>query len=192
MIPTLVFGLAALFVLFFFRDPVRDIPPDFNAVLAPADGRVLGVEHLLDRDNPLGRPAFKISIFMSLLDVHVNRAPVGGSVTRIRYHPGKFFAAQLDKASAHNENNRITLEVPGSGEEILVIQIAGLIARRISCWVQEGDRLSAGQRIGLIRFGSRVEAFLPDHCEIAARAHQKVKAGLTVMAFMPRSGDEPA
>ena len=146
--------------MFFFRDPERVQPNIPNAVLTPADGRILAVKQIDHSNNPLGAPGLKISIFMSVFNVHVNRIPVGGSIEKIDYHAGQFFSANLDKASEQNENNRVTLRTPDA-QKIVVIQIAGLIARRIVCWITEGDRVDRGQRFGLIRFGSRLEAFLP-------------------------------
>jgi len=134
-------------------------------------------------NNPLGQPSIKVSIFMNIFNVHVNRIPFGGTIKKISYHPGKFLSANLDKASEQNENNRVTLETVDS-REILVIQIAGLIARRIACWVEKGDNVKTGQRFGLIRFGSRLEVFLPEDSRIVARVRQKVKAGETVIGYL--------
>ena len=122
---------------------------------------------------------------MSVFNVHVNRAPVGGAVRAIRYKPGKFFSANLDKASQYNENNSITIELPDL-RKVVIIQIAGFIARRIACWVAEGDRVLAGQRFGLIRFGSRVEVYLPSDTQIAVQKNQKVKAGETVLGYLSK------
>ena len=128
-------------------------------------------------------PALKISIFMSVFDVHVNRIPVDGTVARISYHPGRFFAANLDKASRDNESNRVLLETP-DGRRILVIQIAGLIARRIACWVEEADVVRAGQRFGLIRFGSRLEVFAPESTRTEVKVGHRVKAGQTILGYL--------
>ena len=177
-------GVIGLFIVFFFRDPERKNTPTHNAVLTPADGTILKVQELAGDENALGEPAVKISIFMSVFNVHVNRIPMGGTVKRISYRPGKFFSANLDKASALNECNKIILETPDS-RTIAVIQIAGLIARRISCWVTEGDAVAAGQRFGLIRFGSRLEVFLPQDSRIIAKVRQKVKAGQTIIGYLP-------
>ena len=185
LIPVAVFaGIFSLFVIFFFRDPERrpQTPPD--AVLTPADGRILEIESLgEDEPNPLGEPARRISIFMSIFDVHVNRIPVSGAIKKIAYHPGKFFSANLDKASKFNEHNKLTLETSAS-RKIVFIQIAGLIARRIACWVTEGETVKAGQRFGLIRFGSRVEVYLPRDSRIMVRKGQRVKAGTTVIGYL--------
>jgi len=176
-------GILSLFIVFFFRDPDRSNAITNRAVLTPADGKILEIRHLKDSNNPLGGPALKISIFMSIFNVHVNRMPIGGIIQKITYTPGKFFSANLDKASQQNENNRITLASPGSSR-IVLVQIAGLIARRISCWVKEGSHVEAGQRFGLIRFGSRLEVYLPDDSKIIAQLHQKVKAGETIIGYL--------
>ena len=177
-------GVVSLFIVFFFRDPDRkhDIDQE-KAVLTPADGTILEIKQLEGDDNPLGGPAIKISIFMSLFNVHVNRVPIGGTIKQISYHQGKFFSADLDKASEHNENNRITLKTSDS-RIIVFVQIAGLIARRIVCWIKEGDRVSTGQRFGLIRFGSRLEVYLPGDSKITAQERQKVRAGETVIGYL--------
>ena len=176
-------GLLTLFTLFFFRDPERSPDPDPGAVLTPADGTVLEVRKVDEPDSPLDGPAWKISIFMSVFNVHVNRVPLSGTIAEIVYHPGKYFSAHLDKASKYNESNRITLRTD-EGRTIVFIQIAGLIARRIACWVQVGDRVSRGQRFGLIRFGSRLEVFLPVEGNPKAQPGQRVKAGETVIGYL--------
>jgi phosphatidylserine decarboxylase len=176
-------GVISLFIIFFFRDPKRNNEAPLNAVLTPADGTILDIKHLEDGNNPLGEPSIKVSIFMSIFNVHVNRMPVGGTVEKITYQPGRFFSANLDKASQYNENNRITLRTSDS-RRIVVIQIAGLIARRIACWINEKEQVVAGQRFGLIRFGSRLEVFLPVKSKITAQPHQRVKAGETIIGYM--------
>jgi phosphatidylserine decarboxylase len=176
-------GVISLFIIFFFRDPKRNNEAPLNAVLTPADGTILDIKHLEDGNNPLGEPSIKVSIFMSIFNVHVNRMPIGGTVEKITYQPGRFFSANLDKASQYNENNRITLRTSDS-RRIVVIQIAGLIARRIACWINEKEQVMAGQRFGLIRFGSRLEVFLPVNSKITAQPHQRVKAGETIIGYM--------
>ena len=180
---TILTAAVTLFVLYFFRDPERHYSEQKNAVLTPADGRILEVKNLEGKVNPFGQPTIKVSIFMSVFNVHVNRIPIQGTIKKISYHPGRFLSANLDKASEQNENNRITLETVDS-REILFIQIAGLIARRIACWVNEGDMVKAGQRFGLIRFGSRLEVFFPADSNIVARMGQKVKAGETIIGYL--------
>lgn len=177
-------GILSLFTIFFFRDPYRNNDTDSKAVLTPADGTVLDIRHIENENNPLGEPAIKVSIFMSIFDVHVNRIPIAGTVRKIMYHPGKFFRANLDKASEYNENNKVILETADS-RRIVVIQIAGLIARRIVCWIKVGDQVETGQRFGLIRFGSRLEVYLPFDSRVTAQPRQKVKAGKTVIGYMP-------
>ena len=175
--------LLTLFIMYFFRDPDRKSQVPQGAILSPADGKIIDVRAVRSDENPLQEPAIKISIFMSVFDVHVNRIPVDGTVTRISYHPGRFFAANLDKASSDNESNRVLLEAR-DGRKILVIQIAGLIARRIACWVEETDAVRAGQRFGLIRFGSRVEVFAPEPTRTAVKTGQRVRAGQTILGYL--------
>lgn len=178
-------GVVALFILFFFRDPERTADTvQETAVLTPADGKIIEVIHLSGKDTPIGGPAVKVSIFMSIFNVHVNRIPMGGTIKEISYHPGKFFSANLDKASKENERNLITLETRHS-ERIAFLQIAGLIARRIVWWIEKGDPVVRGQRFGLIRFGSRLEVFLPPNSKIAVEVGQKVKAGITPIGYLP-------
>lgn len=180
---TLLFACLTLFVLYFFRDPAREVKAPEKAVLTPADGTILAVENLSEADSPLGRQSIKVSIFMSIFNVHVNRAPVSGVVKKIAYTPGKFLAAHLDKASHLNENNAVTLEIRDR-RPILMVQIAGLVARRIVCWIRVGDHLHAGQRFGLIRFGSRVDVYLPHDTEILVEPKAKVKAGQTILGYL--------
>ena len=180
---SLAMGIVTLFAIYFFRDPNRDIPNGKNALLTPADGRVLDVCCLKDANNPLGEPAVKVSIFMSLFNVHVNRVPASGRISKISYKPGKFFSANLDKASEQNENNMITVQTD-EGQKIIFVQIAGLIARRIVCWIRERDIVEAGQRFGLIRFGSRVDVYLPEDSRIIAKPKDKVKAGESILGYL--------
>ena len=151
--------------------------------MTPADGKVLDIKDLEDGNNPLGEPAVKLSIFMSIFNVHVNRVPVGGRISEISYHPGKFFSANRDKASELNEHNRVTVQT-GDGRKIVFVQIAGLIARRIVCWIKEGDEVGAGQRFGLIRFGSRLDIYLPKDSRIIVQTRLKVKAGETILGYL--------
>ncbi len=180
----IVSGALTLFVLYFFRDPDREAGVQEKAVLSPADGRVLGVWTLEREETPVGTRVVKVSVFMSLFDVHVNRIPTGGRISRISYRPGAFFAANLEKASEKNEQNAVTLDTH-DGKQIVFVQIAGLIARRIACWVREGDEVQAGQRFGLIRFGSRVDVFLPEGSRVEVQPRQKVKAGKTIIGYLP-------
>ncbi len=180
---TLLSCVITLFVIYFFRDPERHPSEAKGVVLTPADGRILEIKRVEGKENPLGQSAIKVSIFMNVFNVHVNRIPIEGTVKQISYHPGKFLSADLDKASEQNENNRITLEM-ADGKEILIIQIAGLVARRIACWINRGDAVKTGQRFGLIRFGSRLEVFLPVDSKIFTRVGQKVKAGESVIGYL--------
>ena len=171
-----LFLLLAAFVLYFFRDPERVAPTDPAAVVSPADGRVLEVV-----DEPMGsRAGRRISIFLAVWDVHVNRAPLAGRITRVEYRPGRFYAAMRRRASAENEQNVIHL-VTQRGE-IVFKQIAGWIARRVLCWKAEGDAVARGERVGMIRFGSRVDLWLPAEAEILVRPGQHVKGGSSILA----------
>jgi len=177
------FWVAVLFVLQFFRDPPRQVPEGADCVLAPADGRVVAVEPA--RDPYLERDATKVSIFMNVFNVHSNRSPVDGQIKKRWYNPGRFLNAALDKASLENERNALWLRTPG-GEDVTCVQVAGLIARRIICHVGEGDRLARGQRFGFIRFGSRVDVYLPRAATLRATLGEKVYATSTVIATLPR------
>lgn len=173
-------GIVTLFVVFFFRDPERNPPSGSELVLSPADGRVLEVVTVEGDRNPLGEPAVKVSIFMSIFNVHVNRIPMDGVIEEIRYHPGKFLSADLDKASSENERNIVILRTSES-RRIVVTQIAGLIARRIVCRVADGEQMTAGQRFGLIRFGSRLELLMPADTTISVRRGDRTQAGVTII-----------
>lgn len=173
------FWLLAMFVLQFFRDPARDVPGADDAVLCPADGRVIVVERA--RDPYADRDALKVSIFMNVFNVHSNRAPVDGTIERIDYFPGKFFNADLDKASEANERNALSIR-RDDGAAITCVQVAGLVARRILCYVASGERLARGQRFGFIRFGSRVDLYLPLDAEPLVTIGEKVSATETVVA----------
>jgi len=169
------------FVIYFFRNPARTPPSSEGAIVSPADGKVLEVAgHLEHRF--LHRETIKISIFMSVFDVHVNRSPITGRVIERAYRPGRFFAANTDKSSLLNEQNALLL---GSRDrfEILFIQIAGIIARRIVCYVKKGNVLKKGQIFGMIRFGSRVDIFLPPSVDIQVRVGDHVKAGETILGY---------
>ncbi|MBW2128157.1 MAG: phosphatidylserine decarboxylase family protein [Deltaproteobacteria bacterium] len=184
LVPGILAAVLALFTIYFFRDPDRRAEVEEKVILAPADGRVVEIRTLEDGENPFGEPALKVGIFMSIFDVHVNRIPTTGRISKIQYRPGRFLSANLDKASEENENNRITLETPDGGR-LLVVQIAGLIARRIACWVRENDLVKAGMRFGLIRFGSRLDVYLPRESRVLVQRNQKVKAGLTKLGYLP-------
>lgn len=176
---SLPFWLVALFVLQFFRDPPRNLPADRTAVCSPADGRVVAVDKA---ENPYtGDGALKISVFMNVFNVHSNRSPVDGVVTNVVYNAGNFFNAALAKSSTENERNALNIRLD-DGSEVTCVQIAGLIARRILCYVKTGDRLERGQRFGFIRFGSRVDLYLAPHARPHVTVGDKVYAGETIVA----------
>jgi len=177
-VPAGVALLLSIFVVSFFRNPERTPPGDAHAVVAPADGTVIVAERVMD--TPLGCEALKISIFMSVFNVHVNRAPLDGTVTDISYYPGKFFDARDGRASFENERNAVILET-SAGMRIAFVQIAGLIARRIICYPKVGDVLVRGARYGLIRFGSRVDVYLPVDVEPLVAIGERTVAGQTVL-----------
>jgi len=181
-----LFVVLAAWIAYFFRDPKRTTPLREGLVIAPADGVVSSVRTAPPpKELALGSDEARVcvSIFMNVFDVHVNRAPVDGRITAIAYIPGKFVNAELDKASEHNERQAFSIEMTG-GRMIGVVQIAGLVARRIVRFVQEGDEVKAGQRIGLIRFGSRVDVWLPPGVQAIALMGQRAVAGETVIADM--------
>lgn len=177
-------GLAfTLFCAYFFRDPERVAPLRPGAIVAPADGRVVSVGLAVPpADLGLGdAPRLRVAIFLSVLNVHVNRMPIAGTVTRIAYHAGQFLNASLDKASDLNERNGLALRL-ADGRELAVVQIAGLIARRIICEVREGEALATGARFGMIRFGSRTDLYLPDGAAPLVSVGQTMVGGETVIA----------
>ncbi|MEE9580417.1 MAG: phosphatidylserine decarboxylase [Nitrosomonadaceae bacterium] len=173
------FWLIAFFVLQFFRDPPRVVPQKTNAVLSPADGRIVAVESV--QDPYLKRDAIKVSVFMNIFNVHSNRSPVDGEVRNEWYFPGKYINAKLPKASLENERNALWIKTD-NGLDITCVQVAGLIAKRILCHVKTGDYLARGQRFGFIRFGSRVDVYLPLNTEIKVTIGDKVYATLTILA----------
>jgi phosphatidylserine decarboxylase len=173
----LLFFVLTFFVTWFFRNPERHIPAGDEIIVSPADGRILKIEEI--EGGPFGGGRCrKVSIFMSVFNVHVNRAPCSGTIQSIRYHKGRFFSADLDKASELNENNAILIRTD-TGIDIVTIQIAGLIARRIVCWIKEGMHIQKGERFGMIRFGSRLEVLLPLEAKVRVREGERVKAGET-------------
>ena len=168
--------LLGIFVLFFFRDPERVPPADPNTIVSPADGRVMEIV-----EEPRGgNPGRRISVFLSIFDVHVNRSPVAGRITAIEYRTGKFYAAMRGRASAENERNEF--HVSTEHGDVVFKQIAGWVARRILCWKSVGDSVIRGERVGMIRFGSRMDIWLPDRVEILVRPGQHVAAGSSVLA----------
>ena len=175
--------LAFAFILQFFRDPARAIPQGAKVVLSPADGRIVVVEAA--RDPYLDRDALKISVFMNVFNVHSNRSPVDGSVVNAWYHAGSFLNAALDKASLENERNALHLRTT-NGDDVTCVQVAGLIARRILCYVKPGDALARGQRYGFIRFGSRVDVYLAPAATPKVAVGDTVHATTTILAELPR------
>jgi len=180
----LLFLVLASLILFFFRDPERKIPEGEDLILSPADGKVIGISEVRDESFlPSGRKV--VRIFMSIFNVHVQRSPVKGKVEWVKYNPGKFMAAYAEKASESNESNLIGIKTDNGlnfgGQTVLVKQIAGSIARRICCWCKEGDNLNPGQRIGMIRFGSRVDVYLPQEIEIKVNKGDRVVGGETLL-----------
>jgi phosphatidylserine decarboxylase len=176
---SLPFWLLALFVLQFFRDPPRAVPDQAGTVLSPADGRIVRVVPVQDPYS--GADALLISVFMNVFNVHSNRSPVDGTVERIEYAPGRFFNADLDKASTENERNAMVIRA-ASGQSLTVVQVAGLVARRILCYARTGDHLQRGQRYGFIRFGSRVDVYLPRSARPRVAVGDSVQATTTVLA----------
>jgi len=179
-----VLGIAATaFTLYFFRDPERFLPEKADAMVSPADGKIILIEEVADQSFTGGQ-ALKISIFMNVFNVHVNRAPCEGTVDRVIYAPGQFYSADSAQGALHNEYCATLLTTP-SGRQLAVVQVAGLIARRIVCWLEPQDRLQRGQRIGMIRFGSRVDLYLPRETSVQVTLGQKVTAGETIIGVLP-------
>ena len=178
--------LISLFVLQFFRDPARTVPDVPNGVVSPADGRIVVIEKTQDVYGQ--REALKISVFMNIFNVHSNRFPVDGEVESVHYFPGKFVNADLDKASLENERNAVIIRME-NGQMVTCVQVAGLVARRILCYVKQGDRLQRGQRFGFIRFGSRVDVYLPLSARPRVTVGDKVYATETVLAELSQSAD---
>jgi phosphatidylserine decarboxylase len=173
-----VLAVMALAITGFFRDPERQAPKGEGLIVAPADGKVVSIA---DVSTAFPDSAKRVSIFLSPLDVHINRTPVEGKIEKVSYHQGKFLAAYKDEASERNEQNALTI-VDNGGRTFGVVQIAGVLARRIVCRAKAGDRLARGERFGLIMFGSRTDTYLPGGCQIEVAEGQRVKGGVTVLA----------
>ncbi len=173
--------LATLFIAYFFRNPKRKIPPLKNIILSPADGKIVHLGEC-EEDRFLKQRALKVSIFMSPFNVHLNRAPVSGKVLETKYHPGKFLVASREKASLLNEQNAFVLETEEK-LKILLVQIAGWVARRIVCYAKAGDHLNKGEIFGMIRFGSRVDLYLPMEVKPIVRIGQRVKGGESIIGY---------
>ena len=177
---TAIFGLGFLFVTWFFRDPERRIPNEPNAIVSPADGKIT---EIVTENEPInGKLCKRVTIFLSVFNVHVNRVPIEGTIEDIRYNPGKFLAAFNPKASMDNEQNLILIN--NGRTHIFVKQIAGLIARRIVCWPKKGDYYESGQRYGLIRFGSRVDILLPENTKLSVACGDKVSGGKSIIGYL--------
>ncbi|BAU47315.1 phosphatidylserine decarboxylase [Sulfurifustis variabilis] len=181
-LPAIPFWIAVVFTVQFFRDPPRTIPAAPLGVLCPADGRVISLGDAYDPY--LKRPAKRVSIFMNAFNVHSNRMPTEGRVMEIWYHAGKFFNAALEKASESNERNAVWVRTD-EGADVVVVQVAGLIARRILCYVKPGDRAAQGERYGFIRFGSRVDVYLPPDSRFRTALGDRVQGGTTLIAELP-------
>jgi len=179
---TLLLGGITAFIMYFFRNPERTVPEAAGAVISPADGKIVQ-KRLVTEDEHIGGEAIKVSVFMNVFNVHVNRSPYKGIVKKVHYYPGKFINASLDKASEHNERNAVLIETE-KGKKLLFVQIAGLVARRIVCYVKEGDSLEKGERFGLIRFGSRVDVYFPPDSDIKVGIGDKVVAGETILGVI--------
>ncbi|MDD9304236.1 MAG: phosphatidylserine decarboxylase family protein [Desulfobacter sp.] len=182
VIPGLIALVATVFTTWFFRDPERKIPSGEDVLVSPADGKVIIVEKLAPCEYMDG-PCQKISIFMNVFNVHVNRIPLDGLVEKVKYNPGKFINASFDKASVHNERNALKIKTD-SGKTFVVVQIAGLVARRIVNCVNAGDRVQKGERYGMIQFGSRLDLYLPLSFDPAVSVGDKTRAGSTIIGVM--------
>ncbi|MBN2538684.1 MAG: phosphatidylserine decarboxylase family protein [Deltaproteobacteria bacterium] len=177
-----LFLALTLFVMWFFRNPHRVTPEDGKAIISPADGRIIKIEEVEEKEM-LNEKVRKVSIFMSVFNVHVNRAPCSGNIEEISYSKGKFFAANLDKASEFNERNSVLIKMADGGQ-IRTTQIAGIVARRIVCWTKKGMQIQKGERFGLIKFGSRLEVFMPLDTTISVKVGDRVRAGETRIGYL--------
>ncbi len=185
MVPAWVAAVLGVYVCWFFRDPDRVVPEGDHNMVSPADGRVVAVERLTKTEY-LDEPCQKVSIFMNIFNVHVNRMPFDGVVEKVVYTPGKFINASFDKASIHNERNALTIQTPGR-KRFAVVQVAGLVARRIVNCAAAGDRVSRGERYGMIQFGSRLDLYLPLDFQVQVKKGDKATAGNTIIGQMPEN-----
>ena len=176
-----VFFLLFLFIVNFFRDPERTIPQEINVIVSPADGKV--VEIIKENDPFMDLPSTRISIFLNVFDVHINRIPINGQIEKMTYNKGKFLNAASPKASLDNEQTALLID--NGRHKVVVKQIAGLIARRIICWAKVGDEYHRGQRFGLIRFGSRADLFIPEGSKIAVSLGDRVAGGADIIGYLP-------
>lgn len=182
MLPAILCLCITVFICWFFRDPEREIPQDPNCLVSPADGKVIIIEKTPGCEY-FQEPCIKVSIFMNVFNVHVNRMPFEGVVEEVKYSPGKFVNASFDKASTDNERNALIIRTPANAR-YAVVQIAGLIARRIVNCINQGESLAKGKRYGMIQFGSRLDLFLPENFDVAVKLGDKTKAGSTVIGYM--------
>ena len=183
LVGAMIFFTMALFLFFFFRDPERTVPGGENLILSSADGKVISIKPLNHLEFT-GGSGTQVSVFMSVFDVHVNRAPISGQVKYFKYNPGKFLPAFKDKASLENEQTEVGIE--NDHGRVVLKQIAGIIARRIVCKIKPGDSVKAGERFGMIKFGSRIDLFLPANVEIKVKLNQKVRAGETIIGIFEK------
>jgi len=182
-VPAILLGTLALFVAWFFRNPKRVPPSDSRAVVAPGDGRVMAIDEEYE-PRFLKEQGIRVSIFLSLFDVHINRIPCEGTVEDIVYQPGRFLAANRPDATLRNEQNALMIRA-ARGAKVLCVQVAGLLARRIVCWASLGERVARGERYGLIRFGSRMDLYLPRRTGLRVRVGDHVKGGETIVGELP-------
>ena len=181
--PTCVIGSTTLFTTWFFRNPAREIPTGDGLIVSPGDGTVVAVEKEFEH-RFLKEPSVRISIFLNVFNVHINRMPVGGTIQDVAYQPGQFLVARQPEASAANEQNAVMI-LREDGQKVLCVQIAGLIARRIVCWVVAGEKVKKGERFGLIQFGSRMDVYLPESSAMMVNIGDKVKGGSSILAELP-------
>jgi len=181
-IPSILGLILTSFTCWFFRDPSRTAPLEKAALIAPADGKIILIEKIMDDKFQLGN-VIKVSIFMNVFNVHVNRIPFSGLVEKVSFKPGRFYSADSDRGALHNEYCAMIIQI-ATGQRFGVVQVAGLIARRIICWAEKNDTVVAGQRFGLIRFGSRVDLYLPPETNIKVVKGQKVTAGETLLGIL--------
>ncbi len=179
---SVLFGATAFFIIYFFRDPDRKTPEDNYAVIAPADGKVVAVEKNIE-ESFLDREMVRVSIFLSITDCHINRFPITGRVSATKYIPGRFHKAYLDLASSENERLATLVETEDK-DQIVIVQIAGIIARRIVSYLSLGDWLQKGDRFGMIKFGSRVDIYLPIRCEVSVKVGDKTRGGETIIGWL--------
>jgi phosphatidylserine decarboxylase len=180
-LPGFLFFILALFIIFFFRNPDRDVPQDEKLILSPADGKIVLIGPSPEEEKAKGRNQM-VSIFLSLFDVHVNRSPMKGKITKHKYVPGRFLPAYKHEASKVNEMNIV--EIKNGKNTIKLHQIAGVIARRVVLWKKTGDVVSLGERLGIMKFGSRIDLFLPDNVLIKAKEGQRVKGGISIIGVL--------